>query len=90
MKETYCLKDKRYTPCVEPSGYQKDKRGRTQFYCTCAVCGIKKVRYVKKNGQVGTGRKTKSGQEKKSLHRCWYCGSCFCTSCCAMDGKKGS
>lgn len=65
MKETYCLKDKRYTPCVEPSGYQKDKRGRTQFYCTCAVCGIKKVRYVKKNGQVGTGRKPKSGQEKK-------------------------
>ena len=39
MKETYCLKDRRYTPYVEPSGYQKDKRGRTQFYCTCAVCG---------------------------------------------------
>ena len=25
MKETYCIKDKRVTPCVEPSGYQKDK-----------------------------------------------------------------
>ena len=32
MEETYCLKDKRYTPCVEPRGYQKDKRGRTQFF----------------------------------------------------------
>ena len=65
MKETYCLKDKRYTPCVEPSGYQKDKRGRTQFYCTCAVCGIKKVRYVKENGQVKTGSKTGKKTKKK-------------------------
>ena len=47
MKETYCIVDKRVTPCTEPSGYQQDKRGRTQFYCHCAVCGIKKVRYIK-------------------------------------------
>ena len=46
MKESYCIVDKRVTPCTEPSGYQKDKRGRTQFYCKCAVCGNKKVRYV--------------------------------------------
>ena len=62
MKEAYCIKDKRVTPCAEPSGYQTDKRGRTQFFCHCAVCGIKKVRYVK-NGtasQPGSGkRKTK-------------------------------
>ena len=44
MKESYCIVDKRVTPCTEPSGYQKDKRGRTQFFC-----GNKKVRYVKKN-----------------------------------------
>ena len=50
MKETYCIKEKKETPCVEPSGYQKDKRGRTQFFCTCASCGIKKVRYVKMGG----------------------------------------
>ena len=31
MEETYCIKDKRVTPCVEPSGYQKDKNGRKQF-----------------------------------------------------------
>ena len=47
MKESYCIVDKRVTACTEPSGYQKDKRGRTQFYCRCAVCGNKKVRYVK-------------------------------------------
>ena len=53
MKESYCIVDKRVTPCTEPSGYQKDKRGRTQFYCRCAVCGNKKVRYVKTNRQWG-------------------------------------
>ena len=59
MKESYCIKDKRVTPCTEPSGYQTDKRGRTQFFCHCAVCGIKKVRYVKMT-QTGSGkRKTK-------------------------------
>ena len=50
MEETYCIKDKKYTPCVEPSGYQRHKNGRKQFYCHCAVCGIQKVRYVKNNG----------------------------------------
>ena len=47
MKESYCIKDKRVTPCVEPSGYQKDRLGRTQFFCRCGVCGNKKVRYIK-------------------------------------------
>ena len=50
MKESYCIVDKRVTPCTEPSGYQQDKRGRTQFFCKCAVCGNKKVRYVKMGG----------------------------------------
>ena len=49
MKESYCIVGKRVTPCTEPSGYQKDKRGRTQFFCKCAVCGTKKVRYVKRD-----------------------------------------
>ena len=68
MKETYCIVDKRVTPCTEPSGYQTDKRGRTQFYCRCAVCGNKKVRYVKmgKTTQTGAGvrRKTKKKKTK--------------------------
>ena len=57
MKESYCIKDKRVTPCAEPSGYQTDKNGRRQFYCHCPVCGIKKVRYVKSS----------SSGKKKSL-----------------------
>ena len=48
MEEFYCFNDKRVTPCIEPSGYRKDRRGRTQFFCRCGVCGIKKVRYVNK------------------------------------------
>ena len=63
MKETYCVFEERVTPCTEPSGYQKDKRGRMQFYCTCAVCGIKKVRYVKM-GTTGAGVKRKTKQRK--------------------------
>ena len=51
MEKTWCLKDGDYTPCVEPSGYQRNKRKRLQIYCTCAVCGSKEVRYVKENGQ---------------------------------------
>ena len=43
MNESYCIVDKRVTPCTEPSGYQKDKRGRTQFFFKCAVCGNKKT-----------------------------------------------
>ena len=65
MKESYCVVDKRVTPCVEPSGYQKDKRGRTQFYCKCGVCGIKKVRYVKTGSQTGSG-KPKSKRKSKN------------------------
>ena len=68
MKESYCIVDKAVTPCTEPSGYQKDKRGRTQFYCKCAVFGTKKVRYVKMGSvpQMGSGAKRKTKKSKKS------------------------
>ena len=58
--------DKRVTPCTEPSGYQRDKKGRLQFYCKCAVCGNKKVRYVKMGGvpKMGSGKKTKNESQK--------------------------
>ena len=64
MVNSYCIVDKRVTPCVEPSGYQKDKRGRTQFYCKCGVCGNKKVRYVKM-GELHTPLQTGSGKKGK-------------------------
>ena len=68
MKESYFIVDKRVTPRTEPSGYQKDKRGSTQFYCRCAVCGTKKVRYVKMGSvpQTGSGMKTKRKTKKKT------------------------
>ena len=59
--------DRRKTPCVEPSGFQRDKRRRLQFFCHCSVCGFKKVRYVKENGQVGMGRKTGKKKSKKVI-----------------------
>ena len=64
MEETYCIKDKRVTSCVEPGGYQSDKNGRKQFYCHCAVCGIKKVRYVKNNG---LGKKSLNKQQGQGI-----------------------
>jgi len=64
MKESYCIVDKRVTPCVEPSGYQKDKRGRTQSFCKCSVCGNKKVRYVKMGSVPQTGSGTKKRKTK--------------------------
>ena len=59
MKESYCIVDKSVTPCTEPSGYQKDKRERTHFFCKCAVCRAK-VRYVKMGSvpQIGSGKKS--------------------------------
>ena len=62
MNESYCIKDKRVTPCVEPSGYQTDKNGRTQFYCHFPVCGKKKVRYVKSNQSGKKSLKKKQGE----------------------------
>ena len=47
--ETYCVKEKKKTACVEPSGYMTTKNGRKMFWCTCASCGIKKTRFVKGN-----------------------------------------
>ena len=66
MKESYCIVDKRVTPCTEPSGYQKDKRGRTQLFCKCAICGNKKVGYVKMGSvpQTGSGTKRKTKKSK--------------------------
>lgn len=48
MVKTYCVKQKKQTECIEPSGYKKSKNGR--LWCTCAECGIKKYRFVKSKG----------------------------------------
>ncbi|CAH3142681.1 unnamed protein product, partial [Porites lobata] len=41
MVKSYCVKQKKQTECVEPSGYKTAKNGRLMFWCTCAECGIK-------------------------------------------------
>ena len=48
MVKSYCVKEKKQTECVQPSGYKKTKNGRTMFWCMyCASCGIKMTRFVK-------------------------------------------
>ena len=50
MVKTYCVKQKKQTECIEPSGHKTSKNGRLMFWCTCAGCGIKKYRFVKSKG----------------------------------------
>ena len=45
--ETYCVKEKKKTGCVEPGGTKTAKNGRLMAWCTCASCGIRKFRFVK-------------------------------------------
>ena len=47
---SYCVKQKKKTECVDPTGYMTAKNGRLMFWCTCAECGIKKTRFVKQQG----------------------------------------
>ena len=48
--KSYCVKQKKQTECVEPSGTKVAKNGRTYFWCTCAECGIKKTKFIKTKG----------------------------------------
>ena len=47
--KSYCVKQKKQTECVEPSGTKVAKNGRTYFWFTCAECGIKKTKFIKGN-----------------------------------------
>ena len=53
--KTYCVKQRKQTECVEPSGYKYAKNGRLMFFCTCAECGITKTRFVKQSEVSGSG-----------------------------------
>ena len=46
--KSYCVKQRKQTECVEPSGTFTAKNGRLMFFCTCAECGIKKNKIYKK------------------------------------------
>ena len=45
--ESYCVKQKKFTECIDPSGYKKSKNGKLMFYCKCKECGIMKYKFVK-------------------------------------------
>ena len=47
--KSYCVKQKKQTECIEPSGYKKAKNGKFMFYCKCEECGIMKYKFVKNN-----------------------------------------
>ena len=57
--KTYCIKQKKQTECVEPSGYKTAKNGKLMYYCKCAECDIMKSKFVKSN--VGRGSAAFSG-----------------------------
>ena len=52
MVKSCCVKQKKQTECVEPSGYKQTKNGRLMFFCTCAECGIKKDQIRQKAGKL--------------------------------------
>ena len=58
--KTYCVKEKKETECIEPSGYKMAKNGRRMFWCTCASCGIKKHRFVANEGGAKAAPKPKT------------------------------
>ena len=43
MTESYCIVDKRVTPCTEPSGYQKDKEVELNSIVDAQFVEIKKL-----------------------------------------------
>ena len=55
MVKSYCVKQKKQTEC----GYKQAKNGRLMFFCTCAECGIKKVKFVKSKTTGGIKKTTK-------------------------------
>ena len=57
MVKSYCVKQRKQTECIQPSGYKKAKNGRLMFFCTCAECGITKTKFVKQNQGNGLARR---------------------------------
>ena len=44
---SYCVREKKQTECVEPSGYKKAKNGRLMHLCTCSSCVTTKTKFFK-------------------------------------------
>ena len=48
--KSYCVKDKKQTECVEPSGYMTAKNGRLMFFAIVLNAVLKKTKLVKNQG----------------------------------------
>ena len=55
--ESYCVKQKKFTECIEPRGYKKSKNGKLMFYCKCKECGIMKYKFVKNQSFGGSSQR---------------------------------
>ena len=55
--ETFCLKERKKTKCIEQSGTKASNNGRRMFWCTCVSCGIKKYRFVSSKGKTTKSKK---------------------------------
>ena len=71
MVKSYCVKQKKQTECVEPSGYKQAKNGRLMFFCTCAEYGITKTKFVKSQS---TGGSNVLSKPKVIMNSKPYCG----------------
>ena len=58
MVKSYCVKERKQTGCIEPSGFKTAKNGRLMHFCTCISCGIRKTKFVKsqKGGENPLGK----------------------------------
>ena len=69
---SYCVKERKKTECVEPSGYKtiETKRGpRKLFWCTCVSCGIKKYQFVKNDATSTTSSKNPVKREATTTRK---------------------
>lgn len=77
MVKSHCVKEKKQTECVQPSGYkEKNKNGRTMF---------QKAAFCEKTGKLAGCGGGRSG------YYCRYCiRHVCCASRSSLDGKGGA
>ena len=71
MVKTYCVKQKKQTECIEPSGYKTAKNGRLMYFCTCAECFITKTKFIKskKGGENPLGKAFEAAKIAEKITR---------------------
>jgi len=69
--KSYRVKQKQQTECAEPSGYKTTKNGRSMHFCTCAECGRKINKFVKKQtgGENPLGKAFKAAKWAEKITR---------------------